>query len=217
MQKIILIFLGVGVAGAGLLYVLQGDGGSKMVSETQEVTAETSQSEVQNNDAHLNGLGSFMSLLALGSKIECTFDSVVEGYSSEGVFYTDGIRFRVEATSEIPEQGTQVSNIINDGSYTYVWGRNGGTEMAIKMPNIEPVEGETESSYVAHEESDFDLDENVNYDCNRWSVDEAVFTPPAQITFMDMETMMQDAMQGMPEGFELPEGVTLPEGFEMPS
>lgn len=222
MQKILIGVAAVVIVGGGIWYITSQSSNDQMTSETGG--SALSESEQLDNklveNTKITGSDSLANLFGFGENVRCEFSSVnvAEGDRSSGTFYTDGERFRVEAMYTTSE-GVVTTNMINDGEYAYTWGKTPQGEMAIKAPNME-VEGEADPSSLDFgpddEESYVDINERVEYDCDRWNVDSKVFIPPSDIEFMDMEAMMREAMEGMPEGFELPEGVELPEGFEMP-
>ncbi len=208
MQKIILIIIGIAVVGGGAWYFTQDSPSQEIGNNTTEErgTVEKLDEEV---DKKLSGLGSFANIMGFGDNIRCEFKSTFEGQTSEGTMYTDGERFRLESTMEGPGIGVMTSNMINDGSYSYTWGSSLNGSMAIKVANPEDEVGiDNDFGHIDDsEESYFDFDQQMEYDCDRWGVDDSVFIPPSGIEFMDMEAMMQEAMQGLPEGFEMPEGM----------
>ncbi len=191
-----------------IVLVLIGGGVWYGVSQNnkQEIDSDEEMNEVVGDDsaeASLAGTGSFARFLGLEMAVMCEFSSTIEDQSSAGVFYTDGERFRVEATSDT-SYGTFNSVVINDAEFQYVWGTGAGGSTAIKMP---VTEFETDNSSVeADNEAVFDIEQDVTYDCQRWDVDRAMFIPPSDVKFMDMSAMMQGHIQGMPEGFAIPSG-----------
>jgi hypothetical protein len=207
MQKIIYVLVGLVVVG-GVWYITTTDTPTEEASTSTDAERATETAPDTVEPETLSGFGSLKNILGLGDTIRCEFRSTFEGQTSEGVFYTDGERFRVDSTVTSPESGTITSNMINDGIYTYTWGQSPQGAMAIKMATPEesdPMDWATED-WEANEESYVDFEQEVEYDCDRWNVDTSVFVPPSDVEFVDMEAMMQEAMQGMPEGFELPAG-----------
>ena len=207
MQNLIYIGIGLVVIGAAAWYFVQPTADtSDAVSDRGAAAVETDQEAVsQLSDSDLTGMGSFVSLMGLGSSVRCEFTSTSEGQSTEGVFYTDGERFRVNAVAQA-EMSTFDSNIINDGAFTYVWGSSPEGAMAMKMSNETNTDVDVPEaagySYTQTQSEQFDVEKEVQYDCDWWDVDESLFVPPADIDFMDMQAMMQNMMEGMPEGFE---------------
>lgn len=219
MQNILYAIIGLVVIGGGVWLVTSQSGSSPAATnESAGETAEQSETrEVVAEDT--SGFGSLASLMGFGDKVRCEFDSVVEGETASGVFYTDGDRFRVESVQNTAG-GQITSNVINDGDFVYTWGQTPQGEMALKMPNreVDSVDDSFESplSDMSDEREYVDIDQEVNYDCGSWSVDGSKFVPPTGITFMDMASMMQEALNSLPEGFEMPEGIELPAGMRLP-
>lgn len=206
-QKNILIIIGVIIIGGGIWYFASD---SEPTRETE--TSATKQREVSDSqpEEKLSGFGSLGAILGFGDNVRCEFKTSYEGQTSEGTLVTDGERFRMESTLEDPISGVMTSNIINDGTHTYTWGKSPQGEMAIKMANPEVEEGDSfdYDETMPNDDSYVDFEQEVEYDCDRWRVDDSAFVPPDDVDFMSMEDMMREAMQGMPEGFEMPEGIS---------
>ena len=210
MQNIILLIIGLVVIGGGIwVYTTSSNPGPAETNVSTEPEPAANQDDAEDD---LSGLGSFQSILGLGGSVRCEFTSTYASQAAEGTFYTDGERFRVESTIEGPGTGAIVSNMINDGDFTYTWGTTPEGTMAIKMANAE-MDASTDATTTGPamaDEAYVDLEQQVEYDCQRWQADNSAFVPPADIDFMDMEAMMQGAMSNMPEGFEMPEGFPSP-------
>lgn len=155
------------------------------------------------------GMGSLMSLMGLGQNTLCTFSYVDEstGQTSSGEFYYDGgsNKFRVDSTTEA--DGTMfVTHMINDSESSYMWSEGSGETFAIRMSADVNTDSSVQEYDTDGPNEPLSMDQEVDYDCNSWRVDNSVFVPPADVEFMDMAGMMQEALEGMPEGFTLPEG-----------
>lgn len=205
LQSIVVLCLAVVVLGGGAWYFTQN---SSMVSDESVPALQETETadEVAVKDAEFTGVGSFGSLLGLGQSITCTYSYADEMGSGSGTSYFADGKMRVDATMSTDE-GTMDTHMINDGSYVYTWSVDGADRFAMKMPV--PDETMVAEDYDTPEmgsESQVSMDQSVEYECDRWSVDTSVFVPPSSVEFMDFGTMMQDALQNMPEGFELPEG-----------
>jgi hypothetical protein len=208
----------------GLVFVLLAGGvwyvstsGSTKPATTDGDTSRATEAEVETatEEADLAGVGSFGTLFARGQALQCDFTAEDEAGRTTGTFYTDGERFSTNARHTY-EGVTTETQAIYDTDFMYVWGEGPDGEMAVKLPtpDVNEMEGEVGDDSASREF--IDLDEQVSYDCQPWRVDQSLFVPPADREFEDLAAMMQEAMQGMPEGFELPEGVALPDGFAMP-
>ena len=193
-QNIIIAVIVLVALGAGTWWVVSdpvGDAARSAIEQTPDVTPAEQMSD---EEALPSGMGRLMDLYERGVPMECTFTYSDETGSGEGASYFDGEQMRVSAMYE--ENGTTfVSDIINDGTMMYVWGESPGGDFAIKMLATEEdmmdIDDDLDDATM--------LDEEVEYDCREWSVDRSVFNPPADIEFMDMGTVMEDMMQGMPD------------------
>lgn len=145
-----------------------------------------------------NGTGSFRKLLGLGKSLSCavsyTSTDTHGAGTYDGTVYVSGQKMRMEFTSSVGDVSMK-SNVINDGTQGYMWGSTAQGTMAIKFP-IDA----TQTSDAQKQK--FNLDQNVNYNCKNWSVDESMFVPPADLKFMDMGAMMKQAMPKGTEGIK---------------
>jgi len=65
-----------------------------------------------------------------------------------------------------------------------------------------------DNSFAASDtQAPFDLQDEVSYECERWTVDASLFVPPPDVEFTDMTAMMEAMMQDMPEGMTMPTGM----------
>ena len=215
-QKIIVICAAVVVIGGGVWFFTHKTADAPETTSIEAVTASDARGTSEAEMESLNGLGSLASVFSLGQNLRCEFSSRGSDGSSEGTFYTDGERFRVTAQHDFSSDVRQSSDMINDGDFMYIWGQSPEGDMAMKMPVLDENDWAEYDSPADSEQEYVDVDEEVEYDCDRWRVDPSVFVPPSDVEFMDMAAMMQEAMSGMSEGFEMPEGIELPPGFEMP-
>ena len=192
-SKIVLVIIAVLIVGAVGWYVVSS-------GETTEETNVSAPSEEGNVTGARTGEGSLLALLAAGEALECTFTFMAEaGESGEGVGYFAGEQMRVDSTYVIDGQ-TYLSYYIYSDERMYTWGEMPEGDFAITMPTDydERMGGEsTEWSEAA--DTPVDIDDEVMYDCQPWSVDASVFVPPTSVQFMDMDAMMQGMMQGVPD------------------
>jgi len=171
---------------------------------------------------------SFVELMKLGENYTCTFSDSSEGTAVSGTVYVAGKdnKFRTDyvttiAESEISGSGasaeaiTQTGSMISDGEYSYIW--DSASDQGIKM-KFNPADEEKMKEYEAYGEelmkdlpksesddsSPFDQSQEMNYDCNRWTVDSSKFTPPSDIVFMDFSEQMNQ-FEDMMKSFDLGE------------
>lgn len=116
-------------------------------------------------------------------------------------YYIEGQKMRADITSVV-EAKTQLSHMINDGSYLYIWvdGEARGTKMTI--PSEEEIKNMSEKAQQ-YKKSDTtpDFADSSAYDslqtqgytinCNSFSATPTRFTPPATVSFFDPSEMMK--------------------------
>lgn len=174
---------------------------------------------------------SFVELMKLGENYTCTFSDSSEGTAVSGTVYVAGKdnKFRTDyvttiAESEISGSGasseaiTQTGSMISDGEYSYIW--DSASDQGIKM-KFNPADEEKMKEYEAYGEelmkdlpksettssddtTPFDQNQDMKYDCNRWTVDAAKFTPPSDIVFVDFSEQMNQ-FEDMMKSYDLGE------------
>lgn len=135
---------------------------------------------VANTEPQKNeGAGSFTDLMQQGKDLQCTiaYEQTTNKVSSEGTAYISKDRVRTDLSSKIAEMQIDTHVIVVDKT-GYLWGGSSLANFAFKF---DP----TATSTQATSSSSFSLDTTVNYSCTDWVADESVFTPPADITFID--------------------------------
>jgi hypothetical protein len=132
------------------------------------------------------GVSTFATLYSTTDVSKCMFSTDAIGGDSlptNGVVYTAGGRVRVDTT--IIENNEEMSfSSIDDGTYTYSWGKNSTGSFAIKSKRIDA--GADTELPVTEETPAFDFNQEVEYDCEVWNLDESVFLPPSDVSFIDM-------------------------------
>lgn len=128
--------------------------------------------------------GSIKDLFLAGKDVTCDFSHTNDFGTTEGTIYVKAgdEKFRGDFTIEQTDVGTFESHIINEKTVGYTWGSSPYGEVAIKFPILEEL-SDSDSS-----EDTFDPDQEVDYKCRAWKVDESKFTPPSDVQFMDFTT-----------------------------
>lgn len=201
LQKIIILSLAVLAIGAGVWYLTKEPVTPAATVNTDNSLA-TSQEETL--DDNFSGTGSLAAIMASGGSFRCDFSSQDEESASTGTFYFNDGRYRVDV--DVTMDGTLTeSHMINDSATTYAWSETPDGMMGMMFANVEYEDVPYDSSTDSNPQP-VDVDESVDYNCIRASVDSALFVPPSDVEFTDMNAMMDNMMENMPEGFELPEG-----------
>lgn len=138
----------------------------------------------------ISGRASLTTLLDTAEPIECTFRFNDENVAGEGTsFIADG-QIRVDALYSMTAGESMTSSYILTDETTYVWTSGGSTNVAMMFPT----DNDTMDFEAAAEDETgqfINPAEAVQYTCAPWVVDNSVFTPPADIDFMDFSSMMQ--------------------------
>ncbi len=154
-------------------------------SEGEDTSAEIQETKVE------QGVSTFMSLFTKTETMKCTYSTDAIGGDSiptNGVIYTAGGRVSVKTTM-IQNNEEMTFNTIDDGTNNYSWGQSTEGTFAIKTKHLEPTT-EAETVEPENNPASFDYNQEVEYDCTPWTVDDSVFVPPSDIVFMDLEMMM---------------------------
>lgn len=95
-------------------------------------------------------------------------------------------------TNVIITSDNKQSNIyvIRDGDTNYIWGSEFPDNSGIKMTlNLDEFETSEDSKKY------FDPTRKVDYKCNAWTANTAIFIPPSNIKFSDLSEMIQSMMK----------------------
>jgi hypothetical protein len=127
-------------------------------------------------------------------------------------YLISGKKMRINATnlSKDDKGGakTTVSHVINDTAYMYTWSDSTKQGSKISVPTEEEMKATADKakSYQASSAPAPKLDSEADYqgfkdqgyaiDCKSGSVDDSVFTPPADIKFIDPTEMMKQVTGG---------------------
>jgi len=161
-----------------------------MSSITGSFNMGTSTPETTNENASVGS--TFAQLLALGQSVQCTFShNDGKGNISAGTVYmtSGGTQIRGDFTVTSPVAGEV--HMIRTSGYTYLWGPMMPQGIKTKVTN------ETELT----QGDNGGIDEDTEFACQAWGVDNSKFTLPAGVTFMDMSASMNiDAQVTVPTG-----------------
>lgn len=181
MNKPLQIFLGT-----LSLTALLGAGCLGTTEQSSEVTTETSTEISTPTEESSSNLftGSLSGALALSQKMTCTW-SAEEGV---GTAYIDGEKFAMITTID-----GRKSSMIGTDDCIFTW-EMGGTE-GIKMCNLDELATELNGSVTAGAETEAtspnaqalaeELQVDAEVNCVAGIENESVFTPPANVTFID--------------------------------
>lgn len=175
--------------------VLIFSGCGKKVDSNKVLPAAQNNVATENEKSETSKMSASVKELMKGGKsLECTFSftNVEQGATQSGKFYVDGpkARFRSETEVTTNSLGQKMeSYMITDGDYAYSWS-NIGPKTGIKFNlNESSSINKTDKSGQNTE----NLDQKIDFDCHKWSVDNSKFELPAGIEFTDFEQMMESS------------------------
>ena len=176
-KLLIAVVLAVLLAGGGFYYYnsMRGEG-SVSDNGGEEMTDETDGTQDPRT---------LQALLGLGQNLQCSFSS--EGLK-EGKMYISGKKVRGDFTVEDETSGESNVSMIQDGEWMYYWGSAMPQGMKMKLDLSAQADANVSTG---NQWSQVDPNVALNYDCDAWRVDASMFTPPANVEFVDLETQLQ--------------------------
>ncbi|MBI4037992.1 hypothetical protein HY382_03035 [Candidatus Curtissbacteria bacterium] len=175
------------IAGAIAIVIAILVGGYLVMNKKSPSTSQPTTTQEQTAEDEGIVKGSIKSLLSGGKNVTCSVKYPMGDSAYEGKVFVAGSKMRGDFTTAV-EGKTMESHMISDGTYTYSWAS--GMPQGVKMKMDET---QTQASPVAGQSQQLDVEKQVDMNCSNWSVDNSVFTPPADIKFMDIGAITKPA------------------------
>ncbi len=165
----------------------------QLAADNQSQEQNQGQADNQANEpVNPSGSYSINELLTMNRPMKCSWsESATAGSEVTNIIYINGKKFYQDVTmGDIGHAYT-----ISDGEYFYLW--NDFTDTASKMKyseiktSSEPGQAPAQGSAGRAEKRDFV--------CENWSVDNAIFNPPADKNFKDVSAEMQQVTEDLTE------------------
>jgi hypothetical protein len=180
------------IAGAGAYMFL-----AKNTSEKQDskaVVAETVPSPTTGTV-----ISSIKEALAGSQSIRCDF---TDETGRQTTSYLKSGSVRTDYTGADPDDS---GSMLMKDETLYIWNGKEGTKMAFDMQAMMNKAGSiaptaTKKSSTSDQEEFLSTLEKYKESCKPATVDDALFTPPADVKFTDLSSMMQKATQSIPTG-----------------
>ncbi|MCX6740695.1 MAG: hypothetical protein NTZ49_05735 [Candidatus Parcubacteria bacterium] len=141
--------------------------------------------------------GSIDDLMAKGKDIKCNLVAKEGESIVSGTTFISGTRARTDYKNKVDDKTAVSTHMINDGTWLYSW-TDENPEMAIKM-KLETLASDALKSGTAQTQADEagldNYQEKFDYDCYAWLKDEALFSVPADVNFVDYTTLMENAQK----------------------
>lgn len=176
-KPVLAAIAGVVVVAAGIVGFVLTRPDDTQSSQTN--TANSSQTEATKADASASQSGTLAEFLAAGENKKCTYSDA----DSSGTMYFSKQRLRADL-SRTQDGTTQQSSMIVQEGTQYVWFAD--KQQGVKFAFSASDSGE---SQTASSQGGLSADTKYDFSCESWTVDEAMFTPPANVTFTDLSNI----------------------------
>lgn len=175
-KVIITVVIAIALAGVGGFLVF-GSGGDSTENTQTKVSEETTENS------------SFNQLLARGDNAKCTYDYTDEnGNRSYGTAYFAREKMFGDFTNITADGTTYQANMIRDGDTQYVWEKDSRegykTNVSQSVEETQKEQSET-----------IDPDQNYEFKCVSWSVDNSMFEVPGDVTFVNLSEQLKQVQQ----------------------
>lgn len=179
------------------ILILFGGVGAFLYSKNKpaDTTSNTTVSTKTTDDSSDNLQGTIKDILSSGETSKCTFSTSSPTTETAGTVYVAGNKARGNFVTTAEGVNTN-SHLLRDGDTFYVWGDGIPTGMKMTM-SIDQMTSAIENDDTY---SSIDPNMNVEYKCDSWTEDPAVFTPPTNIKFTSIDNLMQIGASKTPTG-----------------
>lgn len=179
-----IVVLVLALVGGGAFFALSG-------SDDTE-TSQSTTPESNSRRSSINGL------LGLGQQLTCTYEYMdANGNASSGEAVIDGERMRGSFKVTSGDE-TETSELLRDGETQYVWNdeTKEGYQVAISVQQTDVDDPTPDSNETAQGP---DQDEQYDFDCQDWSVDETEFEVPGDVNFIDYTAQLEQSLEAQQE------------------
>ncbi|MEX1111893.1 MAG: hypothetical protein WEC84_00365 [Candidatus Andersenbacteria bacterium] len=180
---LVIVVVAVVAIGAGIYFTRQGQEG-----EESAVSTESNQSTEQTTESEGSSLsGTVTDLLQSGQNLTCTFNRTDEAGTTSGTVYVagQGQRFRGDFTLSQADGMQMDAHVVQEGDVNYFWSDQlpQGTKTTVTDEEAATPSDTANPQAV--------LDENVDYSCRPWIVDNSMFNLPSDKEFVDITQQVQ--------------------------
>ncbi len=196
-MKKIIIPIAVLLLVAGIVFATK-----KNKQPTQQQQQDQAQIQEQNGEDGDSMKASIQEMMAKGKKLKCEWS---DDQGNKGVMYTDGQRVKTEMSySQQQTQNMNDSYMVHQQDTVYVWQANSDVGQMFKEQDFEQFQEEAEEMQDEAEDVQVPKEAQVwqnNYDfkCESWKVDDSVFQVPDDVEFKDMTEVMKQAQEQVQE------------------
>ena len=161
--------------------IILGAGGVFLLSKNKPSTSPTNTTSASSETKPKNSMASntLQDLFSGGKSQKCTFDAKTSTGENKGTVYVTSDK--AYAAFDLTASGkTTTSYLIRTGDTFYIWGGAlpSGIKMTMSLSDMAKKSGQYSSS-------GFNPTAKADYSCSGWSADQSLFTPPANVKFID--------------------------------
>ena len=174
------ILIGVLVLALAWFLFLGGkkDNSVKNEMSQDEITQAEKEKEIDSSEDSFSEKTSITALMKKGGNYMCTMSHSTDVGDTKGTVYIAKEKIRGDFTTQITvpgmkDMGNIDTHMISDGESTYTW----------SSASAEGFKGPIDSESQTGETSQVPKDENLDYKCVAWNVDDSKFILPTNITF----------------------------------
>lgn len=152
-------------------------------------TSDTSQTQNQQSQASINDL------LARSENVTCTFTYTDDsGNASSGTVYiASGERMRGDFSTSTTDQGQLQTGLIQTEDMIYTWDKSTKSGVSYSKGTLDA--GDQPAQDQQTNQESVDRDQQYDFNCNEWNVDEGQFTPPSDVNFTNYDKELQQAQE----------------------
>ena len=141
-----------------------------------------------NDNVNTTVTSTFADLFATGGNAECTFMYEDNDFISSGTIWLQASAGNMagDFTVTNPNAAEETFSMIMVDETRYVWGSTFPQGMKMGVIDGAVFEGIGEDSTDSNDDFGLSDDDEVEFDCDNWSVDASKFVPPSDIEFIDI-------------------------------
>lgn len=185
----------------------------KNVQSEQDENQEAQVQQQEQNQQAENSLGenfkgSLKNLLGMGKQVKCTWKIQEESMTIEGIVYIDNKKSKMEMkmTDARVDKNSPMANLQTytyaDEEWVYNWGGPNNQGMKFKLEDMKKMQQEAEETSGDNETDGESSNiamknwqEEYEYHCQPWKVDQSVFQLPGDVKFVDLNETIKEAQE----------------------
>lgn len=137
------------------------------------------------NSSFVEGQGTVRDIVSNLHPLKCVMSGSADGVQVHYIMYVADNRSYVETDSTTDGQ-TVSSKAIFDKNIMYSWTGNFGVKINIPSVNTNISQQNTTGNNISANQMPIQLDQEVQYKCQPWVVNEQFFVPPSSVRFIEV-------------------------------